>query len=57
MVARVHDARAGDEGGAEGGEQRDDGFPDFAFGVEDVELGGEVEGEVEEAGEGAWWRG
>lgn len=51
VVPRVHDAGGGDEGGAEGGDQDDEGLPHLAAAVEDMELAGEVEREVEEAGE------
>lgn len=51
VVPRVHDAGGGDEGGAEGGDEDDEGLPHLAAAVEDVELAGEVEREVEEAGE------
>lgn len=51
VMARVHDAGGGDEGGAEGGHEDDEGLPDLAAAVEDVELAGEVEREVEEPGE------
>ncbi len=54
VVARVHDAGGGDEGGAEGGDEDEEGLPDLAAAVEDVELAGEVEREVEEPGEGGW---
>lgn len=47
VVARIHDSGCGDEGGAEGGDQDDEGLPHLAAAVEDVEFPGEVEREVE----------
>ena len=52
MVTGVHDARVGDEGGAEGGNEDENGLPYFAALVEGVQFGGEIEGEVEKTGEG-----
>lgn len=52
VVAGVHDARIGDEGGAEGGNEDEKGLPYFAALVEDVQFGGEIEREVEKTGEG-----
>ena len=54
VVAGVHDASAGDEGGAERGNHDDKGPPHFALGVQNMQLCGEVQREVEEAGERDW---
>ena len=43
MVSCVHDARDGDQGGAEGGDEYHEALPYFAAIVEDVEFPGEVE--------------
>ena len=52
MVTGVHDTCASDECCAEGRDQDDEGSPNFALSIKDVELGCEVEREVEEASKG-----
>jgi hypothetical protein len=52
MVTSVHDACTGDERSAEGGNQYDEGAPDFALGIKDVQFRCEIQGEIEEAGKG-----
>jgi hypothetical protein len=51
MVTSVHDTCAGDESCAEGRDHYDECAPDFSLCVEDVQFGGEVQREVEQASE------
>jgi hypothetical protein len=51
MVTGVHDTCAGDESCTEGRDHYDECAPDFSLCVEDVQFGGEVEREVEQASE------
>jgi hypothetical protein len=52
VVAGVHDAGARDEGRAEGGDHDDEGAPDLALGVHNVQFRREVQREIEQAGKG-----
>jgi hypothetical protein len=51
VVTCIHDASTGDERSAERGNQYDEGAPDFAFRVENVQFRCEVQGEIEQASE------
>ena len=43
MVTRVHDTRHSDEGCAQGGDEDNEGLPDFAFVIENVEFCRKIE--------------
>jgi hypothetical protein len=51
MVASVHDTCAGDKSSAERRNHYDKSAPNFSLCIEDVQFGGEVEREIEQASE------
>lgn len=55
MMACVHDAGYCDESSAKRWDKDDEGLPNFAFVVEDVQFCGKIDGEVEKACEGGWY--
>jgi hypothetical protein len=51
-MAGVHDASTRNEGGAERWDHDDEGPPDLALGIQNVQLGRKVQREIEQAGKG-----
>jgi hypothetical protein len=52
VMTGVHDARAGDEGSAESWDHDNEGPPDLALGIQDVQFRSKVERKVEQARKG-----